>query len=196
MLSVTAAVAKSYSGDRLGNGGYPTVWGQAKWTCGQQEQWGQPHTRLMKMQSCGPVADTFVRVGPKGWAKGDEDLKSYIMAFVESECKSQSKDTSLRELIFLWQKRVDGSIVSNYHMEGEGKGLAIGIDLGTTYSCVAVWLSQHERLEIITNDQGNRTTPSYVSFTDKERLIGEAAKNQAAMNPSNTVFGGRIHLYI
>ncbi|XXG54765.1 hypothetical protein AAC387_Pa03g2563 [Persea americana] len=73
-------------------------------------------------------------------------------------------------------------------MEGEGKGLAIGIDLGTTYSCVGVWLSQHERVEIITNDQGNRTTPSYVSFTDKERLIGEAAKNQAPMNPSNSVF--------
>ena len=74
-------------------------------------------------------------------------------------------------------------------MEGEGKGLAIGIDLGTTYSCVGVWLSQHERVEIITNDQGNRTTPSYVAFTDNERLIGEAAKNQAAMNPINTVFG-------
>lgn len=81
-------------------------------------------------------------------------------------------------------------------MEGEGKGLAIGIDLGTTYSCVAVWLSQHERLEIITNDQGNRTTPSYVSFTDKERLIGEAAKNQAAMNPSNTVFGKFFIFYL
>ncbi|XXG54760.1 hypothetical protein AAC387_Pa03g2558 [Persea americana] len=76
-------------------------------------------------------------------------------------------------------------------MEGEGKGLAIGIDLGTTYSCVGVWLSQHERVEIITNDQGNRTTPSYVAFTDNERLIGEAAKNQAAMNPINTVFDAK-----
>ena len=74
-------------------------------------------------------------------------------------------------------------------MEGEGEGAAIGIDLGTTYSCVAVWLSQHERVEIITNDQGNRTTPSYVAFTDTERLIGEAAENQAPMNPINTVFG-------
>ncbi|RWR76778.1 heat shock cognate protein 2-like protein [Cinnamomum micranthum f. kanehirae] len=74
------------------------------------------------------------------------------------------------------------------YMEGEGKGAAIGIDLGTTYSCVAVWLSQHDRVEIITNDQGNRTTPSHVAFTDRERLIGEAAMNQAPMNPNNSVF--------
>ena len=55
------------------------------------------------------------------------------------------------------------------------------------YSCVGVW--QHDRVEIIANDQGNRTTPSYVAFTDTERLIGDAAKNQVAMNPINTVFG-------
>jgi L1 cell adhesion molecule like protein len=69
----------------------------------------------------------------------------------------------------------------------KGEGPAIGIDLGTTYSCVGVW--QHDRVEIIANDQGNRTTPSYVAFTDTERLIGDAAKNQVAMNPTNTVFG-------
>lgn len=63
---------------------------------------------------------------------------------------------------------------------------AIGIDLGTTYSCVAVY--EGASVEIIANEQGSFTTPSFVSFTDKERLIGESAKNQAAMNPRNTIF--------
>ncbi|MCJ1352452.1 MAG: Heat shock protein ssb1 [Icmadophila ericetorum] len=63
---------------------------------------------------------------------------------------------------------------------------AIGIDLGTTYSCVANY--EGTNVEIIANEQGSFTTPSFVSFTDEERLIGEAAKNQAAMNPRNTIF--------
>ncbi|XP_058736661.1 heat shock cognate 70 kDa protein-like [Vicia villosa] len=71
------------------------------------------------------------------------------------------------------------------------EGPAIGIDLGTTYSCVAVWQEQNNRAEIIHNEQGNKITPSFVAFSGDQRLIGDAAKNQAALNPANTIFDAK-----
>jgi heat shock 70kDa protein 1/2/6/8 len=83
----------------------------------------------------------------------------------------------------LWSALVAGLVIAKTHRAGAApRGR-------TTYSCVGVWIN--DRLEIISNDQGNRTTPSYVAFTEAERLIGDAAKNQSAMNPRNTVFDAK-----
>lgn len=73
-----------------------------------------------------------------------------------------------------------------YKLDNSTKCPVIGIDLGTTYSCVGIF--QNGTVEIITNEQGSRITPSVVSFTDEERLVGEAAKSQSQLNPENTIY--------
>lgn len=75
------------------------------------------------------------------------------------------------------------------------RGAAIGIDLGTTYTCAAVWFRKKNRVEIIPNEQGNKVTPSFVAVHGMDFMVGEGAKNQIARNPTNTIFGKSSFLY-
>ena len=99
---------------------------------------------------------------------------------------SHSTNSSTSKVSDLFQKMKSLNLFRK-RMSNQGEGLAIGIDRGTTYLCVAVW--RNERVEIIVNDQGNRTTPSYVAFTPTQSLVGDAAMNRVAKNPANSVFG-------
>ena len=89
----------------------------------------------------------------------------------------------------------DASIITDSAGYGAQKqvGVSVGIDLGTTYSCVGTW--RNDQVDILPNKEGNRTTPSYVAFTGSERQIGDRAKEQAQFNPLNTVFDAKRYTH-
>jgi L1 cell adhesion molecule like protein len=116
-----------------------------------------------------------------GKAKGPQDEAS--IARKRAEIEEKVKEAKVQQ-----GKDSEAAEAANASI-AQGFSSVIGIDLGTTYSCVAVW--KDDNVEIIANSEGNRTTPSWVSFNGTERLIGDAAKAQAAANPSNTVFDAK-----
>ncbi|MED6137646.1 70-kilodalton heat shock protein [Stylosanthes scabra] len=121
----------------------------------------------------------------------DHTLRLYVFSsYVGGFVVAGAGDGEARVVLYSGTSRLQLA-VNQRTMARKYKGHAVGIELGTTCSCVGVWQEQHCRVEIIHNDQGNRTTPSCVAFTQNQRFIGDAAKNQAAANPTNTVFDAK-----